>query len=288
MVSKEPERLKFLEDKTEKTEEETKELEFLKNFPTQKVYHISNGTCEKPEGFPTEENSKTLNNFDSVLGSLGVSPSDLFFTNGIIWVEGPSDAIYIEKWLEMYQLETFREVKFKKGLDYQYMWYGGSLLKFINIDGFSFETEKEKKQLSDLFKINRNFFVVLDNDKNKPLGSKGYDKDFQNAKDYLRNTFNGKTWYEENDKIWTIEKYIPNDVKFFKTDKGTFSQTETIFVENDLNSTYSKSKGQNAIIFVNLWDKRYLKFSDFCSTDDDLYKKIQALYNTIASWNSKN
>jgi putative ATP-dependent endonuclease of the OLD family len=37
-----------------------------------------------------------------VISELGAKPSDLLQANGIIWVEGPSDCIYINRWLDLY------------------------------------------------------------------------------------------------------------------------------------------------------------------------------------------
>ncbi|WP_299011395.1 AAA family ATPase [uncultured Shewanella sp.] len=42
----------------------------------------------------------------SILNNLGAQGADLLQSNGIIWVEGPSDIIYIKKWLEIFAYEN--------------------------------------------------------------------------------------------------------------------------------------------------------------------------------------
>jgi len=58
-----------------------------------------------------------------VISELGAKPSDLLQANGIIWVEGPSDCVYLNRWLYIYSGGTLRE-----GRDYLCAFYGGSLL----------------------------------------------------------------------------------------------------------------------------------------------------------------
>src|ERR1017187_7950097 len=59
----------------------------------------------------------------AVISELGAKPSDLLQANGIIWVEGPSDCIYLNRWLDL-----FTEGRLQEGRDYQCAFYGGSLL----------------------------------------------------------------------------------------------------------------------------------------------------------------
>lgn len=89
---------------------------------------------------------------NSILNDLGVKASDLLQSNGIIWVEGPSDRIYINKWIEMYSNFEFRE-----GHDYQCLFYGGRLLSNL--------TFEEETELVNLMNINRNAIIILDSDK---------------------------------------------------------------------------------------------------------------------------
>ena len=65
----------------------------------------------------------------SLLDDLDVRASDLLQSNGIIWVEGPSDRVYIKRWLEIFDKDRLEE-----GRDYQILYYGGRLLSHYSAD----------------------------------------------------------------------------------------------------------------------------------------------------------
>jgi hypothetical protein len=92
----------------------------------------------------------------SILWDLGTRPSDLLQANGIIWVEGPSDRIYMNKWVEL-----FSQGKFREGRHYQCAFYGGGLL--ANLQAAS--DEDADADLINLLKINPNVIVVSDSDR---------------------------------------------------------------------------------------------------------------------------
>lgn len=92
----------------------------------------------------------------TVVSQLGAKPSDFLQSNGIIWVEGPSDRIYINQWIKL-----FSDGDLQEGRDYQCAFYGGSLLaraQFVS-------PEAAEKELANLFRINPNIIVVCDSDK---------------------------------------------------------------------------------------------------------------------------
>ena len=141
----------------------------------------------------------TVNNITSkiqkntILNDLGVKASDLLQSNGIIWVEGPSDRIYINKWLEMSSLGELRE-----GKDYQCVFYGGRLLSNLSLN--------EEKELIDLLNVNRNAIIVLDSDK-KNINS-SLNKTKKRILDEAKK--NGiMTWVTKGREI---ENYIPENI----------------------------------------------------------------------------
>ena len=95
-----------------------------------------------------------------ILDDLDVRASDLLQSNGIVWVEGPSDRVYLNRWIE---LETQGEIK--EGLHYQIMFYAGKLL--FHLDGLP---PDESSTLVSLLSMNRNIALVMDSDKH--LGTK--------------------------------------------------------------------------------------------------------------------
>lgn len=91
-----------------------------------------------------------------VISELGAKPSDLLQANGIIWVEGPSDCIYINRWLDLYTNGRLQE-----GRDYQCAFYGGSLLARTQFTS----PEEAERELVNLFRVNPNIVVVCDGDR---------------------------------------------------------------------------------------------------------------------------
>lgn len=96
---------------------------------------------------------------NSILNDLGIKASDLLQSNGIIWVEGPSDRVYINNWIKMHKKANIVE-----GKDYQCVFYGGRLLSNLSLE--------DENKLVNLMSVNRNAIIVLDSDKkgnNTPL-----------------------------------------------------------------------------------------------------------------------
>lgn len=93
------------------------------------------------------------------LADLGTRASDVLHANGIIWVEGPSDRVYLNRWLE---LASHGEIE--EGKHYQCAFYGGALLGRV---AFSDQKEEEDAQAEfvNLLRLNPNFVVVCDSDR---------------------------------------------------------------------------------------------------------------------------
>lgn len=111
------------------------------------IYHV-----EKIDGGSTVKKIENYLDKAELLDDLDVRASDLLQSNGIIWVEGPSDRIYIKKWLSLV------EPSLKETEHYQFAYYGGRLLSHYTgaVEG------------NDLIKIlltNRNSAIVIDSDK---------------------------------------------------------------------------------------------------------------------------
>ena len=91
-----------------------------------------------------------------VIDELGIKASDLLQANGIIWVEGPSDRIYIRSWLNMRYPEMFKE-----GRDYQFVYYGGRLLAHYTACD---PTDEEVDNYINVLAVNSKAFFVMDSD----------------------------------------------------------------------------------------------------------------------------
>jgi len=98
---------------------------------------------------------KTYVDNRGVLDDLDVRASDLLQSNCIVWVEGPSDRIYLARWIEL-----FTEGELVEGYHYQCVFYGGRLLAHL-----SSESPDEVQDGIALLRVNRNCCVVMDSDK---------------------------------------------------------------------------------------------------------------------------
>jgi len=118
--------------------------------PNKKVYQLTkDGDHTKISLASTQEN------YIDVLDDLGIRASEIYQTNGIIWVEGPSDRVYIKKWIELL------EPDFKEGLQYTFQYYGGKILSHYSLDDYDF------KEYLNVLNVNKNAFVVMDSDMSK-------------------------------------------------------------------------------------------------------------------------
>lgn len=109
------------------------------------VYRISGGQYSTVMKCDNVDDSRDL------LNDLGVRASEILQSNGIIWVEGPSDRTYIKKWLELNSSES------EEGLDYSFQYYGGKLLAHYSIDS-------DIDDFINILDINRNAYIVMDSD----------------------------------------------------------------------------------------------------------------------------
>ncbi|MBQ5965448.1 AAA family ATPase [Massilia sp. ZL223] len=87
---------------------------------------------------------------------LGYRASDLLQTNAIIWVEGPSDRIYLNHWISAVNSQL------KEGIHYSIMFYGGRLLSHLSA------SDEDVSDFIALRRLNQNMAIVIDSDKRAP------------------------------------------------------------------------------------------------------------------------
>ena len=89
-----------------------------------------------------------------IISDLGYKPSDLLQSNFIIWVEGPSDRIYLNHWIHE------KSPQLIENLHYSVMFYGGRLLSHL-----TYVNDPEVQGFVQLSKLNHNAAIVIDSDK---------------------------------------------------------------------------------------------------------------------------
>ncbi|MCA1027793.1 AAA family ATPase [Cytobacillus kochii] len=209
---------------------------------------------------------------NNILKDLDIKASDLLQSNGIIWVEGPTDRMYINKWLEV-----FGKGKFTEGNQYQIVYYGGKLLSH-----YSVTEADEENELINLLLANRNCAIVIDSDK-RSQGSK-----INDTKKRIRKEFE-----EADSLVWItkgkeIENYIPQKVihnYYNKEVKEDFTRYMNIkdyldLIKKGEGTKYERSKVAFARGIIPLLNENDL------NNHLDLSDKINALIKVIDSWNT--
>jgi len=95
-----------------------------------------------------------------ILNDLDVRASDLLQSNSIVWVEGPSDRLYFNKWMQI-----FNSGKMREGIHYQCVFYGGSLLARLRAGEPEEDVKDEYADLVNLMNINRHAILLMDSDR---------------------------------------------------------------------------------------------------------------------------
>ena len=199
-----------------------------------------------------------------ILNDLDVKASDILQSNGIIWVEGPSDRIYIKRWLEVLTPNEYEE-----GKHYQFLYYGGRLL-----------AQYSAKEITDLINIittNRNAAIVMDSDKTS-RNSK-----INETKKRIMTEFDALSMFHWITKGKEIENYLPKqaiedmlEVKIKKV--CTQYQLFPEYIKK-----YYKSFSSKKVPFAN-------EIKGFITKENsidifDLKKQIEQLYKQIQKWN---
>jgi len=92
----------------------------------------------------------------AICQELGYKASDILQSNAVVWVEGPSDRIYIRHWLHAVAPELI------EGIHYSIMFYGGRLLSHLTAES------EEINSFIALRALNQNLAMVIDSDRRSP------------------------------------------------------------------------------------------------------------------------
>ena len=126
-------------------------IDAFSNDPEAQILHIEHdGTSA------TVSEISTYHGHGKVLDTLGVRASDLLQSNCIVWVEGPTDREYFNRWVELFSNGVLRE-----GAHYQCVFYGGKLLSHLS----SLNPTSDDINAVKILSVNRNAIVLMDSDK---------------------------------------------------------------------------------------------------------------------------
>ncbi|HOO53036.1 MAG TPA: ATP-binding protein [Methanothrix sp.] len=165
-------------------------IDLFSNDPAAQIYHITHDGCEAIS-------TPVINYIDKtgILDDLDVRASDLLQSNGIIWVEGPSDRLYINRWMELWS----DDIKLREGAHYQSIFYGGRLLNHLSAEN----PEIDQQNLIKILSTNRNVAILIDSDKTSESD------EINDTKKRIQNeieSVGGLCWITKGKEI---ENYIP-------------------------------------------------------------------------------
>lgn len=156
--------------------------------PGASIFHVRNDGVQT-----TVESAITKPEQRSVLDSLGCLASDLLQANAIVWVEGPSDRIYLKHWINAV------DSRLQEGTHYSIMFYGGGLISHLSA------SDSAPNPFIELRKLNRNMAIILDSDRGCE------DADLKPHAERIRHEIE-----EEGGLVWItkgreIENYVDGD-----------------------------------------------------------------------------
>jgi hypothetical protein len=112
------------------------------------IFHV-----KLKDGISTVSPAITTVDKFNVCTDLGYRASDILQANCVIWVEGPSDRIYLRHWIKQLAPELI------EGAHYSLMFYGGRLLSHLTAN------DPEVDDFISLRRLNRFVGILIDSDK---------------------------------------------------------------------------------------------------------------------------
>jgi AAA15 family ATPase/GTPase len=208
---------------------------------------------------------------DGVLDDLDVRASDLLQSNCVIWVEGPSDRVYINRWIDLWS-----DGELKEGIHYQCVFYGGRLLAHLEAD------PTEGVGGVKMLKVNRKVIAVSDSDRSKPSQSIGKTK--KRIKSEVESV-GGLSWITEGREI---ENYIPKRLfqEIYGVDNlrklGKYGEISNYLdkIKSKEGRVYLKNKVVFAEKIVKIFSRQDIEESAL-----DLKERVSEICIKIREWN---
>ncbi|MBE3873084.1 AAA family ATPase [Vibrio parahaemolyticus] len=242
-------------------------------------------TLKSPNGASSITPNDNVIKYYETLDSLGVKASQILQANTVLWVEGPSDRIYLKKWIDIYS-----DGELKEGKDYSFLYFGGTnLASFTVLDDIG-------ENLINILSISRKACLIADSD-----CSSQADRDDEGFKAYLSSMLNRlRTANADNAgldstlddyvKVWItegreIENYICKDLLFDILTSQGFKR-ESIGQRNNHKKLSLKSTQASDFIFEK-FDSFDKAISDCYQFDDNTQLDAHSLSNIALSYASK-
>ncbi|MDD2680755.1 MAG: AAA family ATPase [Patescibacteria group bacterium] len=224
-----------------------------------KVFRV----CLDRHGNTNIDLCENISSTHNILDDLGIGASDIMQSNGIIWVEGPSDRVYIKKWLEILAPDLIND------FHYSFQFYGGTILSHYAV------SENYFSDYINLLMINRNSYIVMDSDMDREFIT----EDLRETKQRVINECNqnGLGYWVTSGR--EIENYLSNNL-LENCFNEQVSRDKFLKIESYCSHFNSKKKIDFAKVVSNA-----MTVDEF---DDnyDLKIKMDELIQKIKDWNN--
>ena len=178
--------LQYLQEKTDNQYFITTHSAHLLDTQEAAIFHV-----RYQDGQSTVIPAHTATEKSDICADLGYRASDLMQANCVIWVEGPSDRIYLNHWIRAIN------PNFVEGLHYSIMFYGGRLLSHLSAN------DPEIEDFISLRRLNRYITIVIDSDRPAPR------KQPNPTKKRIKDEFGQGPGFAWITKGREIENYVP-------------------------------------------------------------------------------
>lgn len=171
-------------------------IDLLSSDTNSQIIHVKHDGSESVAEGIVEYASKT-----AVLDDLDIRASDLLQSNCIVWVEGPTDRTYFNRWIDLWTKDDPKG-PLREGADYQCVFYGGKLLSHLSAQANETETDSG----INILNVNRKAILLMDRDR----GSQ--EEEINETKQRMSKEVEkheGLSWVTKGREI---ENYIPQQV----------------------------------------------------------------------------
>ncbi len=233
------------------------------------VFQQSNLWQTQPGMFVAK--AETIEEFSSawqVMDDLGIRGSDISQSNGVIWVEGPSDRIYIKHWLSLYCNENGK-TEFKENVDYSFNFYGGAVLSHMSMS--------EQESFISMLSMNRNLILVMDRDLDFKEDAEGKLTCIKLDSAKARVLAELTTPELSRCMVWVTDKYTIESYLPLKYLRKYFNEKK--------NGRLKLKKGSKVEI-AKAYSKSYLQLDNCSRLPIKLKSHIRELFNSVERWNS--
>lgn len=213
--------VKYLSEKTENQYFFTTHSAHLLDAVESEIFHVT-----QIDGISSVEAISSTKQRSNICNDLGYKASDILQANCVIWVEGPSDRIYLNYWLAAHSPELV------EGVHYSIMFYGGRLFSHLT----ALDQDDANEAVDDLIsvrKLNRNTSIMFDSDKDRPRAR------INATKQRLKTEFDTGPGFAWVTKGREVENYL----NFDKVEESVKA------VHPSANSLVSKSEWSNLLIY---------------------------------------